>query len=820
MSSRTTLKSYFLSGASPTEANFADLIDSVLVIDEDLIDGFTSTSTTDALTANAGKTLNDSLVSLTSRVVTLEGASTDYLSSYYTKAEIDSSLTSIGTTIDSKASVTSLNELSSTVSGIQTSLDGKANTSHTHAISEVTSLQTTLDDKATKAYVDSTKASLQSQINSLGSGGSSYDDTSITNRVTTLENNTSGYATTAQLATKANTIHGHSVSDISDLDLNEYYNKTSVDALLANVEPKDHTHTESEITDLDKYTKATTDLKIGDHSNRTDNPHGVTKAQVSLGNVENLSVVSLFQTPQAQLLATRAEVGTLESELDAHIAQDNPHNVTKAQVSLGNVPNIDVNALLTAHLAADNPHNLSTTLLDVYSKAETQTKIEENYDAHRYYYTPNSATDSAGAVGDFAYDNDKVYFKFGPTDWRQLVAGSANTSTDVTEIETDTLEVAGSDGETYFEVDTASTGGGESSTTLNTTNMFVTGGSSTTNLFEVKGGTTNVTEINTTVVSIGGSTFNTFNVSENFKINNVTNVTEINNTNVSIGGSTFNTFNVSENFKINNTTEVTEINNTRVSIGGSSFNTFKVTDLFQIDNTTQVTNIDTTHVSLGGNTLSVQGGATFNDTLNVTNHSTLNSVAVTSLNAGSGTIQTTGTIQGGATTVTSLSAGSGAISTTGAISGGATSVTSLSAGSGTISTTGSITGGATSVTSLNAGSGAIQTTGTLNGGATNVTSLTSSGSITGTNLTLSGNLTVNGTTTTIDTTNLLIEDNMVVLNKNQTGTPSSSLDSGIEVERGSSANAKLYWDEATDKWKVNLGGTVKTLAFAEDLYSA
>jgi hypothetical protein len=796
MSSRTTLKSYFLSGASPTEANFADLIDSVLVIDEDLIDGFTSTSTTDALSANAGKTLNDSLVGLTSRVVTLEGASTDYLSSYYTKSEIDSSLTSIGTTIDSKASVTSLNDLSSTVSGIQTSLNGKANTSHTHVISEVTSLQSTLDDKATKAYVDSTKAYLQSQINSMGSGGSSYDDTAITARVTTLESNASSYATIAQLATKANTVHGHTVSDISDLDLNEYYNKTSVDGLLANIEPKEHTHTESEITDLDKYTKATTDLKIGDHSDRTDNPHGVTKAQVSLGNVENLSVVSLFQTPQAQLLATRAEVGTLESELDAHIAQDNPHGVTKVQVSLGNVPNIDVNALLNAHLAADNPHNLSTSLLDVYSKAETQTKIEENYDAHRYNYTPSSATDSAGAVGDFAYDSNKVYFKFGPTDWRQLVAGSANTSSDVTEIETDTLEVAGSDGETYFEVDTA-TSGGDSSTTLNTTNMFITGGSSTTNLFEVKGGTTNVTEINTTVVSIGGSTFNTFNVSENFKINNVTNVTEINNTNVSIGGSTFNTFNVSENFKINNTTAVTEINNTRVSIGGSTFNTFKVSDLFQIDNSTQVTNIDTTHVSLGGDTFTTQGAVTFNDTLNVTNHSTLNSVAVTSLNAGGGTIQTTGTIQGGATTVTSLSAGSG-----------------------TISTTGSITGGATSVTSLNAGSGAIQTTGTLKGGATNVTSLTSSGSITGTNLTLSGNLTVNGTTTTIDTTNLLIEDNMVVLNKNQTGTPSSSLDSGIEVERGNSTNAKLYWDEATDRWKVNLGGTVKTLAFAEDLYSA
>jgi len=68
------------------------------------------------------------------------------------------------------------------------------------------------------------------------------------------------------------------------------------------------------------------------------------------------------------------------------------------------------------------------------------------------------------------------------------------------------------------------------------------------------------------------------------------------------------------------------------------------------------------------------------------------------------------------------------------------------------------------------------------------------GTITG-DLTVSGNLTINGTTTAIDTTNLEIEDNVVLLNKNQTGTPPTTLRSGIEVERGDSPNVKLQYNE-------------------------
>ena len=70
-------------------------------------------------------------------------------------------------------------------------------------------------------------------------------------------------------------------------------------------------------------------------------------------------------------------------------------------------------------------------------------------------------------------------------------------------------------------------------------------------------------------------------------------------------------------------------------------------------------------------------------------------------------------------------------------------------------------------------------------------------------LTVGGNLVVSGTTTTVNTEEVLIEDNILTLNSSQTGTPSNTLKSGFEIERGDEANAALVWDEGTDKWQVS-----------------
>lgn len=85
------------------------------------------------------------------------------------------------------------------------------------------------------------------------------------------------------------------------------------------------------------------------------------------------------------------------------------------------------------------------------------------------------------------------------------------------------------------------------------------------------------------------------------------------------------------------------------------------------------------------------------------------------------------------------------------------------------------------------------------------------------NTVLAGNLTVNGTTTTVNTTNLDVTDNIIVLNNGQTGVAPTTLRSGIEVERGDSANTTLHWNDNIDRWEVtNDGSTYYPLVYYVD----
>lgn len=73
------------------------------------------------------------------------------------------------------------------------------------------------------------------------------------------------------------------------------------------------------------------------------------------------------------------------------------------------------------------------------------------------------------------------------------------------------------------------------------------------------------------------------------------------------------------------------------------------------------------------------------------------------------------------------------------------------------------------------------------------------------NLVVSGNLTVSGTTTSINTETLTVDDNIIVLNNNVTATPTEN--AGIEIERGTSANVLIRWNETNDKWEFTNDGT-------------
>jgi hypothetical protein len=66
------------------------------------------------------------------------------------------------------------------------------------------------------------------------------------------------------------------------------------------------------------------------------------------------------------------------------------------------------------------------------------------------------------------------------------------------------------------------------------------------------------------------------------------------------------------------------------------------------------------------------------------------------------------------------------------------------------------------------------------------------------NQTITGNLEVQGTTTTIDTTNTTVEDPLLLLNSSA----SSGNDSGIMINRSGSNNAVFYWDEDNTTFKI------------------
>ena len=94
----------------------------------------------------------------------------------------------------------------------------------------------------------------------------------------------------------------------------------------------------------------------------------------------------------------------------------------------------------------------------------------------------------------------------------------------------------------------------------------------------------------------------------------------------------------------------------------------------------------------------------------------------------------------------------------------------------------------------------------------------SGGSING-SLIIDGNLTVSGSTTYLNVNELNIEDNLIVLNYGVSGSP--SLSAGIEVERGTSPNVSIQWNESNDRWEFTKdGSTYKELGSGAVLYQS
>lgn len=148
------------------------------------------------------------------------------------------------------------------------------------------------------------------------------------------------------------------------------------------------------------------------HTTNKDNPHGVTKAQVGLNNVQNYAVATeaeakegtsntKYMTPLRtnQLVGQIAgeTAGGVQTNLNEHIADtENPHNVTKAQVGLSNVDNVKQATKVDFDIhTADkaNPHGVTKSQIGLGSVANYATATEAEAEAgtsNAKYMTPLS----------------------------------------------------------------------------------------------------------------------------------------------------------------------------------------------------------------------------------------------------------------------------------------------------------------------------------------------------------------------------------------------------------------------------------------------
>jgi hypothetical protein len=88
------------------------------------------------------------------------------------------------------------------------------------------------------------------------------------------------------------------------------------------------------------------------------------------------------------------------------------------------------------------------------------------------------------------------------------------------------------------------------------------------------------------------------------------------------------------------------------------------------------------------------------------------------------------------------------------------------------------------------------------------------------NVIVSGDLTVQGTTTTIDTANTEIKDNIILLNNGEIGAGVTAGTAGFEIDRGSEANVTFLFNDTTDKWTIANGtfeaGAIEAASITSD----
>lgn len=176
------------------------------------------------------------------------------------------------TVVDSALSSSSTNPVQNKV--VKGALDGKANSSHSHSITDVTNLQSSLDSKAGTSIATTSANGLMSstdknKLDGIAIGATKVTvDTSLSNSST---NPVQNKVVNNALNGKANSSHNHSISNITNLQSaldnksdtghthdDRYYTETEMDSKLNDKANTSHTHNDI------YYTKNEIDTRLGD----------------------------------------------------------------------------------------------------------------------------------------------------------------------------------------------------------------------------------------------------------------------------------------------------------------------------------------------------------------------------------------------------------------------------------------------------------------------------------------------------------------------------------------------------------------------------
>jgi hypothetical protein len=314
---------------------------------------------------------------------------------------------------------------------LQNALNAKASTTHTHTksqitdfshvhpISEITSLQTSLDSKA---------ASVHSHIIS--------DTTGLQ----------------AALDLKASTTHTHTKSQITDFAHthdDRYYTESETDTLLSGKSNTNHTHTKSQITDF-AHTHVKADITdfshqhpISDVTSLQSSLDGKQATLVSGTNIKTINGTTILGSGNLVIegggggsTSWGAIGGTLSAQTDLQAALDSKSATTHLHDDRY-YTETETDALLATKAATTHTHTKSqiTDFAHTHVKADI-TDFAHNHD-DRYYTESETDTLLSGKsntshthvkadITDFAHNHDERYYTESETD--TLLAAKAATS--------------------------------------------------------------------------------------------------------------------------------------------------------------------------------------------------------------------------------------------------------------------------------------------------------------------------------------------------------------------------------------------------------